>query len=677
MIISFIIGTIFTILLSLFVYFIIRFLECDLNQFPIFKKIPGYGILDKSCTDTTKKQQTQNLINFSEQQLFKTNEMDLMSYIKAAILKNTQYKKEVLENIVNNIDLIISGKEELLYSQIKKPEVIRYDRNKLYLTELSKNTLEKNKKIKINLGNLEDNESKKIEIEIDFTNYYSKIIELNAIIAKVIKYSTYLSLGEQKLSIYYNNPSAFIINDPTTSNQITQTNSGTQGGTHYSLKSLLKDNTVGKNFKILNNTYVFVKNIIEAILVPENWKNNNSLKQDFGNYPYPLEIANNIYNFPENENNGEGQIIGIVTYGKWFYHANEVDINFKYLISQYKEAIPELNEDIEISVNAIGAYDPTISMSDEESMKRLKGAANEGLLDLGIILSCCPKIKKVYIICMSNESVDEKELIQFSHNNNIPVLSISWGSDAPRNDDVDRYLNYNNNNYYRNITICVSSGDHGGLGNDQEKPNNTLDPASSKYVLACGGTQNSLIENMKEKLIGPNYINNVYNQNQVWVGSGGGISNVSLPDYQLTYFNYLKQNKNIKYDYLSKPNRIVPDIAGMGQSNWFIPVQFNDPNDHTNLFSLHGGTSAVAPLYASLFVVINQERKEKNMPVIGFVNETLYNLAKTSYQTYFKGITDGITKGGHKGEAYYNMATGIGELRFDKFIEYATNPANY
>ena len=639
--INIIITIIVTIIISIVFYYLEKILRCE---------SPEFNYLNQNCNKFNQSP-VQNILTENEKKELREDNKVLIEYIKSSIenyYKNDDSlkdKKDLLKNIASNITLIGSGKEEKLYSQIKKPTIFEYDSNLKFITELKYD-----EEITLNLGN------NNLQIKLDLNKYKKEINNYNNKISYIVRENTYLSLGLQKLCIYYN-AKQLEHKNPNTSTIINE---------KYSLKDLLELNEVGRVFSQLD-LLVFVKNILEAVLVPQNWVNTLTQNQ---HYPYPLEIAHKIYNFPKNSNNGNSQKIAIVTYGKWFYHANDADPNFEYLIKEYKKAIKELNSNLKIKVATMPGYDSTFT-PDKNQIERLKGAASEGLLDLGIILSCCPAISEVHIICMGNYSSDEKHMVHYADSNNVHVLSISWGSDSSRHDDIDKYIS--DGDKYKNLTICVASGDHGGLGNDQSKPNNTLDPASSQYVLSCGGTEAKNLKNFQ--FATSEYMNAMYQQDHAWTGSGGGISSISRPNYQTNYFKKYTHN----LDFInSNNNRLVPDISGMAQSNWLIPVQFNDPDsdqDFKNRFSLSGGTSAVAPLYASLFVVVNQERKKTNKIPIGFVNPILYELAdnNNNYNNYFIDITNGKTKGEHSAEAKYDLATGLGVLKFDKIINYLKN----
>ncbi len=187
-------------------------------------------------------------------------------------------------------------------------------------------------------------------------------------------------------------------------------------------------------------------------------------------------------------------------------------------------------------------------------------------------------------------------------NNKPSILSISWG--GPEANWTQQSMTSFNETFKAasllGVTICVASGDKGssdGLNNGQV---NVDFPASSPFVLACGGT--SLEVN-----------NNAIVSETVWHDSntsagGGGVSEFfPLPDYQA--------NANVPPSLNSRfVGRGVPDVAGDA-----------DPNTGYNVLvdgqqQVLGGTSAVAPLYAGLIARINQQKGK----TAGFINPLLY-----------------------------------------------------
>ena len=171
---------------------------------------------------------------------------------------------------------------------------------------------------------------------------------------------------------------------------------------------------------------------------------------------------------------------------------------------------------------------------------------------------------------------------------NLILYPLAWGqSEDGWQEAYKSHLNdvFNHAANVLGITFFVASGDNGSGDRDSNSEHADF-PAASPYVVGCGGT--TLILN-----------NGVISNETVWNNdlgsSGGGISkNIPIPDYQ----NNLDIPKNPVNNF---NGRGVPDVAGVA-----------DPNTGYNVIAdgkpiQVGGTSAVAPLYAGLFALINQK----------------------------------------------------------------------
>ncbi|WP_375489391.1 protease pro-enzyme activation domain-containing protein [uncultured Jatrophihabitans sp.] len=133
-------------------------------------------------------------------------------------------------------------------------------------------------------------------------------------------------------------------------------------------------------------------------------------------------------------------------------------------------------------------------------------------------------------------------------------------------------------------------------------------------------------------------------------GGGGGVSTTfALPSYQ----------SGVPGLPSACTKRCVPDISGDA-----------DPATGYSIYSqgkwtVVGGTSAAAPLWAGFTAVYNQDALANGKSRLGFANPTLYSLKKNS-QTYtpFHDITTGHTSTTTNWPATtgYDLATGIGSF---------------
>lgn len=130
------------------------------------------------------------------------------------------------------------------------------------------------------------------------------------------------------------------------------------------------------------------------------------------------------------------------------------------------------------------------------------------------------------------------------------------------------------------IPVFVSSGDYGSTWSSSSPE--VLFPASSPYVVACGGTT--------LQISGTTITSEV-----AWTNSGGGISIYnSIPSFQtgkgLTYKTYSAGVVS------SLAARGVPDVSGNSDPNSGYQFFWGSANN----FGQYGGTSACAPLWAGL-----------------------------------------------------------------------------
>ena len=168
------------------------------------------------------------------------------------------------------------------------------------------------------------------------------------------------------------------------------------------------------------------------------------------------------------------------------------------------------------------------------------------------------------------------------------------------------------------VTVCIASGDTGAESKIADGTAHVQYPGSDPNVLACGGT--TVGSNPK----GP--VEWVWNDVAVIDGeefpsaTGGGVSAFfALPSWQSNHVSVpapLQAGRII--------GRGVPDVAGNASWNsGYYPMYTigMDPNPWNG-----NGTSAVAPLYAGLFAVINAALGFR----VGFINPTLYELGATA-----------------------------------------------
>ena len=184
-----------------------------------------------------------------------------------------------------------------------------------------------------------------------------------------------------------------------------------------------------------------------------------------------------------------------------------------------------------------------------------------------------------------------------------------------------------------NVTVLAAAGDHLATDGLTDGRAHTDFPASSPYVIACGGT---VIDTEGTAIKSEKVWNNVSS------GTGGGISDTfDLPAFQ--------KNADISKSFNdNKVRRGIPDIAANADPNSGYKVVVG------GVGSPIGGTSAVAPLWAGLFALINESCGKP----AGFTHPLLYGNPAA-----FRQITQGDNKDGEIGYSAgpgWNACTGLG-----------------
>jgi kumamolisin len=163
------------------------------------------------------------------------------------------------------------------------------------------------------------------------------------------------------------------------------------------------------------------------------------------------------------------------------------------------------------------------------------------------------------------------------------------------------------------ITVCAATGDAGWTDGVAGRFAHVDYPASSPYVLACGGTSLALQDEAMTETVWNNHNGNA---------TGGGVSAVyELPSWQ--------RRANVPRSRVrGGRGRGVPDVAGNADPETGYLIGSGEANIGW------GGTSAVAPLWAGLIACLNQGLGTR----VGYLNPVLY---ETIGQTAFNDVPRG------------------------------------
>jgi kumamolisin len=333
----------------------------------------------------------------------------------------------------------------------------------------------------------------------------------------------------------------------------------------------------------------------------------------------PPQVAQ-LYNFPAGVN-GAGQTIGILELGGG-YNASDLSSYFAGLgIAEPK-------------VTAV-SVDGATNSPNQPGSPTDPNADGEVGLDIEVTGSIAPgaNIAVYFTTNTSQGFVDALTTAIHDTANGPPsVISISWGS-AESNWTAQSMTVFDDacqSAVALGITITVASGDNGS--SDGGSGNNVDFPASSPHVLGCGGTELIAANGAIQEEV-------VWNdQPQGGGASGGGVSSVfPIPPWQM--------KSNVPKPPTSSGGRGVPDVAGDASPETGYNVLFDGQS------GVVGGTSAVAPLWAALIALLNQQRGSN----IGFANLTLYQNAENGFHDITKG-----NNGAYSAEPGWDPCTGLG-----------------
>jgi tripeptidyl-peptidase-1 len=150
--------------------------------------------------------------------------------------------------------------------------------------------------------------------------------------------------------------------------------------------------------------------------------------------------------------------------------------------------------------------------------------------------------------------------------------------------------------------------------------------------------------------------------------SGGGFSNEwAAPDYQKSTLAKYFADTPPPYDnlttfgtpYYNKTGRGYPDVSAIGL-NVLLYIG--------GIPTFVGGTSASAPIFASIITLINEQRLAAGKKRVGFLNPTLYKNPQA-----FTDITTGSNPGcglaGFEAVEGWDPVTGLGTPKFDELLK--------
>lgn len=332
----------------------------------------------------------------------------------------------------------------------------------------------------------------------------------------------------------------------------------------------------------------------------------------------PREVAK-LYNFPL-QLDGAGQTIGLIELGGGY---RETDLQTYF--AQLRLPPPQV-----VSVSVDGA--------DNAPSGDPSSADGEVVLDIEVAGAVAPGARiAVYFAPNSDRGFIDAITTAIHDTQNTPsILSISWG--LAESGWTQQAVQQMNAAFQAaaalGVTVFCAAGDAGAGDNVGDGLAHADFPASSPYVLGCGGTR---VQTSDTTLTGEV----VWNE-PAGGATGGGVSDTfPLPDYQANVGVPPSINPG------ARVGRGVPDVAGNADPATGYTVLVDGQA------AAFGGTSAVAPLWAGLTALINQQLGRP----AGYLNPVLYQRLPPGQG--FRDITVG-DNGGYRAGAGWDACTGLG-----------------
>ena len=338
-----------------------------------------------------------------------------------------------------------------------------------------------------------------------------------------------------------------------------------------------------------------------------------------GDTSYTPKAVAALYSYPT-AGTGSGQTVAIIELGGGYKTAD---------LSSY---FSKLGISPAPSVTAV-----SVDGARNRPVGNLNSADGEVLLDIEVVGAIASKAK-IAVYFAPNTDQGFLDAITTAVHDSVrkpSVVSISWGGAESTwtAQSLTAYDQAFQDAGLLGVTVCCAAGDDGSADNVNDGAAHVDFPASSPNVLACGGTR---LESSSGKITKEV----VWNHGAGNGATGGGVSDhFPLPSYQAS----AKVPVSVNPTHFK--GRGVPDIAGDADPATGYQIRVDGKN------AVFGGTSAVAPLWAALIALINEQLGKP----VGFLNTTLYAKGPGA----LRDITVG-TNGAYSAGAGWDACTGLG-----------------
>jgi kumamolisin len=332
----------------------------------------------------------------------------------------------------------------------------------------------------------------------------------------------------------------------------------------------------------------------------------------------PVEVAQ-AYDFPTGAT-GAGQCVAIVELGGGFQQSD-----LETYFGDLGLAVP--------TVTAVSVDGATNSPAGDPG-----SADGEVLLDIEVVGAIASGARiAVYFAPNTDQGFIDAVTAAVHDQTNAPsVVSISWGGPesawtAQAQSALDQAFA---DAAAVGVTVCVASGDSGSGDGVGDGLAHADFPASSPHVLGCGGTR-----------LEPGHAETVWNDGTSGGATGGGVSDTfALPAWQSAAGVPPSANPG------GRVGRGVPDVSGDADPQTGYRVLVDGQQ------STFGGTSAVAPLWAALIALLNEQRGRP----VGFLNPILYGSGDGALRDVTSGDNDLGDAPAYTAKPGWDACTGLG-----------------
>ncbi|MBV9784934.1 MAG: S53 family peptidase, partial [Acidisphaera sp.] len=334
---------------------------------------------------------------------------------------------------------------------------------------------------------------------------------------------------------------------------------------------------------------------------------------------YEPNAVGGFYQFPTNVT-GKGQCIALIELGGGFKPA-----------------------DTRQAFKAMNLPPPTVvAVSVDNGLNKPSpddGADGEVALDIQVAGGVAPGAQIAVYFAPNTDAGFADAITQAVHDttHKPSVISISWGSaeSSWTQQAVAAMDTALQDAATLGVSVFVASGDNLATDGVSDGKAHVDFPASSPWAIGCGGTNITTAGGKITKEV-------VWNDGNS--GTGGGISDLfPVPDFQ----SKVTLPPNVSG---GAAGRGVPDVAGDAAPGTGYSIVVN------GRVSVVGGTSAVAPLWAGLTALINQQAAKP----VGFFLPTLYATPNLTREITGGNNMPSGSQLGYSAGPGWNACTGLG-----------------